>query len=56
MMIFLFDFFLEARAEMLLKKIVGILVETMTPKEHLEINWPLVVAFEFDWMYPVDYI
>ena len=56
MMTFLFDFFLEARAEMLLKKNVGILVKTMTPKEHLEINWPLVVVFEFDWIYLVDYI
>ena len=37
---FWFDLFLEARAE-ILKKIVGFLVETMTPKEHFEINWPL---------------
>ena len=28
---------LEARAEILLKEFVGILVETMTPKEHFEI-------------------
>ena len=37
---FWFDLFLEARAE-ILKKIVGILVETMTPKGHFKINWPL---------------
>ena len=39
---FWFDLFLEARAE-ILKKIllVHILVKTMTPKGHFEINWPL---------------
>ena len=34
---FSFDLFLEARAE-ILEKIVGILVQTMTPKGHFEIN------------------
>ena len=42
--IFWFDLFLEARAEILKKKIVGFLVETMTPKGHFEINWPLDVV------------
>ena len=31
----------KARAEILEKKIVGILVQTMTQKGHFEINWPL---------------
>ena len=37
---------LEARAE-ILKKIVGILVEMMTPKGNFEINWPLNRASAF---------
>ena len=40
---FLFNLFLEARAEILKKNFVGLLVQTMTPKVHFEINWPLVV-------------
>ena len=43
---FLFDLTLEAKAEVL-KNIVDFLVETLTPKGHLEINWPLK---------PTDYI
>ena len=42
---FWFDLFLEARAE-ILKKIVGFLVQTMTPKSPFEINWP-VYHFNF---------
>ena len=36
-----FELFLEASAE-ILKKFVGVLVETMTPKSTFEINWPLM--------------
>ena len=39
--IFLFDIFLEARAEILEKKFVCILVQTMAPKRRIEINSPL---------------
>ena len=38
---FLFDLFLETRAEILKKKFVVFLVETMTQKEQFKINWPL---------------
>ena len=38
---FWFDLFLEARTEILKKKPIGFLVETMAPKRHFEINWPL---------------
>ena len=37
-LVFWFDPFLEARAEILKKKIVGFLVETMAPKRHSEIS------------------
>ena len=40
---FEFDLFLEASAE-ILNKIVGFLVQTMTPKRPFEINWPLSEA------------
>ena len=42
---FWFDLFLEAREE-ILKKIIGILVETMTPKGHFEIILPLFSAWK----------
>ena len=52
---FLFDLFLEPSAE-ILKKNVGTLVETMTPKGHFEINWPLVEVEKnllfSDWLWP----
>ena len=37
-LLFGFDLFLEARAEILEKKFVDIFVQTMTPKGHYEIN------------------
>ena len=54
---FVFSLFLEARAEISLKNFIGILVETMTPKGHFEINWPLAESaapisqfFNFSWL------
>ena len=41
---FLFDLFLEARAE-ILTNFFGFLVDLKTPKRHLEINWPLVYVY-----------
>ena len=41
---FWFGPFVEARAD-ILKKIHGILVQTMTPKSPFEINWPLACNF-----------
>ena len=45
---FLFDLFLEARAEILEKKLWIFLGDLKTPKGHFKINWPLVpvVCFE----------
>ena len=43
---FEFDLFLEASAE-ILNKIVGVLVQTMTPKSPFEINWPLMELLTF---------
>ena len=39
-LLFWFDLFLEARAE-ILEKIVGFLGDLKSPKGHFEINWPL---------------
>ena len=39
------DLYLEARAEILKKNLVGCLVQTMTPKSPFEINWPLKKHF-----------
>ena len=40
-LLFLFDLFLEARAE-ILKNNIGFMVNLKTPKEHFEINSSLV--------------
>ena len=44
-LLFWFDLFLEARAEILYNKFVGFLVDWKTPKGHFEINWPLFIKF-----------
>ena len=50
---FWFDLFLETRAEILKKLLLVFLVETMEPKRHFEISWPLVeVCLKISWMYP----
>ena len=46
-LLFWFDLFLEAKAEILEKKIVGFLEEVLIPKGYFEINWPLVKQFHY---------
>ena len=41
-LIFWFNLFLEARAEILTKISLVFLVDLKTPKRHFEINWPLL--------------
>ena len=40
-LLFWFDLFLEARAEILEKKFIDFLEDLKTPKGHIEIKWPL---------------
>ena len=49
---FWFYLFLEARAEILKKN----LVETMTPKGHFEIKWPLQFLFFFPILFALEWL
>ena len=47
-LLFWFDLILEARVEILTKISLVFLVDLVTPKEHFEINWPLLGRLEQD--------